>query len=92
VDGLVAYDPDAAFDAALFADFASYALFTYTTHDALWTKAVYSATAGAGTLFGWVETELAAEVGIASNFSINFGLGISVYGWESLDFGFELTF
>ncbi|MCK4682328.1 hypothetical protein KAT59_04815, partial [Candidatus Bipolaricaulota bacterium] len=48
--------------------------------------------AGNGTLFGWVETEVAATFGIASNFSINFGLGVSVYGWESLDFGFELTF
>lgn len=70
----------------------SYSTFTYTGQDALWTYAGYTATKGAGTLFGWVETELAAEVGIASNFSINFGLGINVYGWESLDFGFELTF
>lgn len=92
-DGLVAEHvvmASTAYDAA--ADWASYGLFTYTTHDALWTGTHYTATAGAGTLFGWVETELAAEFGIASNFSINFGLGISVYGWESLDFGFELTF
>jgi len=52
----------------------------------------YSEDAGAGTLFGWVETELDAEIGLSSNFSITFGLGISVYGWESLDFGFGLTF
>jgi len=52
----------------------------------------YTADAGNGTLFGWVETELDAEIGLSSNFSITFGLGISVYGWESLDFGFGLTF
>jgi len=89
VDSLVVYDPTALL---VLGDFATYEVYSGTAFDSLWKGAIYSATAGAGTLFGWVETELAAEVGIASNFSINFGLGISVYGWESLDFGFELTF
>jgi hypothetical protein len=62
-----------------------------TTGDKLVKTSTY-VTGTAGTLFGWVETEVAATFGIASNFSINFGLGVSVYGWESLDFGFELTF
>jgi len=75
-----------------FSDWASYAAFTYTTHDALWTGVHYTATAGNGTLFGWVETDLSAEVGLNSNFSLTFGLGITTYGWSSLDLGFDLTF
>ena len=62
-----------------------------TTGDKLVKKATY-VTGTAGTLFGWVETDLAAEVGLNSNFSLTFGLGITTYGWSSLDLGFNLTF
>jgi hypothetical protein len=88
----VIYDYAAGDTYTVVGDFSTYAAWECSDHDCVWQEAVYVEAAGNGTLFGWVETELAAEVGIASNFSINFGLGISVYGWESLDFGFELTF
>jgi hypothetical protein len=44
------------------------------------------------TLFGWAETEVSGTFGIASNFSLTGGLSVSVYGWNKLDFGFELKF
>jgi len=52
----------------------------------------YEVASDGATLFGWVETELSATIGLSSNFSLTGGLGISVYGWESLDFGFTFTF
>jgi hypothetical protein len=52
----------------------------------------YEVASDGATLFGWVETELSGTIGLSSNFSLTGGLAVSVYGWESLDFGFEFTF
>lgn len=42
-------------------------------------------------LFNWAYTTVAFSVGMGSNLTLNLGAGISAFGWETLDLGFEFT-
>ena len=53
-------------------------------------KAGYDATT-ATQLFNWAYTTVEFSVGMGSNLTLNLGAGISAFGWESLDLGFEFT-
>jgi len=46
---------------------------------------------GATELFNWAYTTVEFSVGMGSNLTLNLGAGISAFGWESLDLGFEFT-
>ncbi|MHA1813186.1 MAG: hypothetical protein ACTSYX_07105, partial [Candidatus Thorarchaeota archaeon] len=43
-------------------------------------------------LFQWVSTAVDVSYGLSSTWSLTFGLDIDVYGWNSLDFGFDFAF
>jgi len=47
--------------------------------------------AGTTQLFNWAYTTVEFSVGMGSNLTLNLGAGISAFGWESLDLGFEFT-
>jgi hypothetical protein len=51
----------------------------------------YAPVSGAKQLFNWAYTTVAFSVGMGSNLTLNVGAGISAFGWESLDLGFEFT-
>jgi hypothetical protein len=53
--------------------------------------ALYEA-AASDSLFSWVYTNVELSIGIGSAWSLIFGAGIDVYGWNALSFGFEFTF
>ena len=48
--------------------------------------------ATSATLFGWAETEVDFTLPVSTSFSITGGLDVSVYGWESFELGFSLSF
>jgi len=51
----------------------------------------YAAVSGAAQLFNWAYTTVSFSVGMGSNLTLNVGAGVSAFGWESLDLGFEFT-
>jgi hypothetical protein len=51
----------------------------------------YADVASAVQLFNWAYTTVAFSVGMGSNLTLNIGAGISAFGWETLDLGFEFT-
>jgi len=48
--------------------------------------------ATSATLFGWAETEVDFTLPVSTSLSITGGLDVSVYGWESFELGFSLSF
>ena len=48
--------------------------------------------ATSATLFGWAETEVDFTLPVSTSLSITGGLNVSVYGWESFELGFSLSF
>ena len=59
--------------------------------EGLHTGAIYEK-AASDQLFQWVSTNVDVSYGLSSTWSLLFGLDIDVYGWNSLDFGFEFAF
>jgi hypothetical protein len=62
-----------------------------TTYDKVLAGAFYSSSTQAS-LFDWAKTDIAVKIGMGSNFTLNLGLGVSSFGWGSLDLGFTFTF
>jgi len=48
--------------------------------------------ATSNSLFSWVYTNVELSIGLGSAWSLTFGAGIDVYGWNGLSFGFEFEF
>jgi len=59
--------------------------------DIVYYAAGYTPVASAVQLFNWAYTTVEFSVGMGSNLTLNLGAGISAFGWESLDLGFEFT-
>ena len=62
-----------------------------TYEEDLTKKAYYADSAGA-TLFAWVQTDVALNLGIGSAWTLTGGMSVDAYGWNSLSFGFEFEF
>jgi len=62
-----------------------------TYEEDLTKKAYYADSAGA-TLFAWVQTDVALNLGIGSAWTLTGGLGVDAYGWNSMSVGFEFEF
>lgn len=49
-------------------------------------------TATGKTLFDWVKTSIDLELGIGPNWTADFGLSVTAFGWDQFSFGFTLEF
>ena len=56
------------------------------------TKKDYYADSAGATLFAWVQTDVALNLGIGSAWTLTGGMSVDAYGWNSLSFGFEFEF
>jgi len=53
----------------------------------------YTKTASsAGSLFGWVESDVEVSMGLGSNFTFTLGLDVAWYGWGEFSVGLEFAF
>ena len=48
----------------------------------------YTVGSSVTSLFGWVESDIDLSIGVASNVTLDLGVDIAWWGWESLSFGF----
>lgn len=44
------------------------------------------------TLFDWAKTSVKLGVGVGSNVTLNFGFGITAFGWDEISVGFKWSF
>jgi hypothetical protein len=51
-----------------------------------------SAAAATNGLFSWAKSAVSGSIGIGSNFTLDLGMAITYYGWDSFDLGFGFTF